>query len=280
MNDLSLPPLVYDCFLFFNELDLLEIRLNELKDVVDKFVLVECSTTFSSKEKPFFFEENKHRFNDFLHKIIHVKVYDTPALPNKVGRMGSFHNRHDVEIYQRNCISRGLTDCKPDDIILISDADEIPSANSVLQAKNILKENCKVSFKQKLYYYYLNGLCVSKNREIEELYTTSCLFKEFTTANNVRLNRRNCKYIIDKAGWQFSYLGGVEKIFYKIESFAHAEWDNDIIKNRDRLKNAVENGIDLFGRHEKQKQMYVEVDSTFPLYVLNNIEKFQHLIKK
>jgi len=66
--------MIYDCFSFFNELDLLEIRLHELDPVVDKFVLVEASKTFQGKDKPLFYDENKERYKEFSEKIIHVVV--------------------------------------------------------------------------------------------------------------------------------------------------------------------------------------------------------------
>ena len=69
---------IYDCFIFFNELDLLEIRLSELYNYVDYFVIVEANKTFKGKSKPFYFEENKQKYKKYLDKIIHVKVYDMP----------------------------------------------------------------------------------------------------------------------------------------------------------------------------------------------------------
>lgn len=272
---------VYDCFLFFNELDLLEIRLNELNDVVDKFVLVECSTTFSSKEKPFYFEESKERFSKFLHKIIHVKVNDTPNLAAKPGRLGTFHNRHEIEGYQRDCISRGLTNCDKNDVVLISDIDEIPKVEAILQTKNLLTQQNfnTITFKQRFFYYYINGLCVTGNREIDWYGTTACLFKNFQSAENMRKSRGSASCNLDNSGWHFSYLGGVESIALKIESFAHAEWDTDKVKDRDRLKNVIERGVDLFDRHDKQRQVYIKLDKTFPKYILDNVEKFSHLIK-
>jgi len=272
---------IYDCFLFFNELDLLEIRLNELNEVIDKFVLVECSTTFSSKEKPLYFEESKQRFSKFLDKIIHVKVLDTPDLPSKPGRLGTYHNRHEIEGYQRDCIARGLITCNPDDVVLISDIDEIPKVDAILQAKNLLNQNSNtVTFKQRFFYYYINGLCVSGNNEIDWFGTTACLFKNFQGAEKMRKQRGSATNNLNNSGWHFSYLGGVENIALKIESFAHAEWDNDQVKNRDRLKNVVESGMDLFGRHEKQRQVYIKLDASFPQYILNNTQKFSNLIKE
>jgi beta-1,4-mannosyl-glycoprotein beta-1,4-N-acetylglucosaminyltransferase len=274
---------IYDCFLFFNELDLLEIRLNELNSVVDKFVLVECSTTFSSKEKPFYFEENKKRYNKFLDKIIHIKVNDTPDLPAKIGRMGVVHNRHEIEMYQRDCIARGLINCKSDDVILLSDIDEIPRIESIKQACELLKEtNQIIGFKQRFFYYFINGLCLTgnSNKEIVWNGTTACSYNSFPGAENMRKQKGNTPHQINNAGWHFSYLGGVENIALKIESFAHAEWDNEQVKDRNRLKKVIESGLDLFSRHEKQRQVYIPLDTTFPKYIIDNKEKFSHLIKE
>ena len=67
-------PKVYDCFNFFNELDILDIRLHELNDVVDKFVLIESVETFTGKSKPLFYNDNKERFKKFEDKIIHIII--------------------------------------------------------------------------------------------------------------------------------------------------------------------------------------------------------------
>ena len=77
--------MIFDCFSFFNELDILEIRLNVLASVVDKFVLVEAVRRHSGEPKELFFEKNKQRFSPFLDKIIHVVVDDEPELPPEPG---------------------------------------------------------------------------------------------------------------------------------------------------------------------------------------------------
>ena len=66
--------MIYDCFPFFNELDLLEIRLNELSGVVDRFVLSEAELTHNGDRKPLYFNEHKDRFAKFADKIIHIIV--------------------------------------------------------------------------------------------------------------------------------------------------------------------------------------------------------------
>src|ERR1700722_9865012 len=113
--------MIYDCFTFFNELELLELRLHELAGVVDKFVLVEATETHTNKPKPLYYQENRARFSAFHDKIIHV----THA------KMLKSSDTWIPETFQRNCIGRGLKDCRPDDFVLVSDLDEIPRADVV-----------------------------------------------------------------------------------------------------------------------------------------------------
>jgi hypothetical protein len=108
--------MIYDCFPFFNELELLEVRLHELDGLVDKFVLVEATKTFPGHPKPLHFADNRERFSAFADKIIHVVVEDMPG--------GDGPRDHWVrDRFQRNAIGRGLLNCQPDDVIMVSDMD-------------------------------------------------------------------------------------------------------------------------------------------------------------
>ena len=137
--------MVYDTFTFFNELDLLEIRLNELNDVVDKFVLTEATLTFQGKPKPLYFNENKQRFKSFEGKIIHVVVDQYPENPAD--------NSWIYEHHQRDMIAKGLRNCLPEDTIIVSDIDEIPDPEKV---KSTLTSDAIKIFKQRMFYYFLN----------------------------------------------------------------------------------------------------------------------------
>ena len=108
--------MIYDCFGFFNELDLMEIRLNVLKDVVEKFVLVEAGETHSRKTKPLYFKENAARFAEFRDRIVYVGIERFPDVCVTDWAR---------ENYQRNAIADGLKGAKDDDV-LVSDLDEIP----------------------------------------------------------------------------------------------------------------------------------------------------------
>src|SRR6187551_3132995 len=101
--------MIYDCFPFFNELDILEIRLNSLNDSVDRFVLVESTRTHQGKPKELYYQNNKDRYAQFHSKIIHV-ISD--VFPDSV------HTPWQYEQFQRTEIKRGLVNCIPDDVII------------------------------------------------------------------------------------------------------------------------------------------------------------------
>src|SRR3989338_7414871 len=113
--------MIYDTFMFFNELDLLEIRLNVMNEVVDKFVLVESPFTYSGKAKPLFFQLNKKRFSKFLHNINYVLIENNDDKNLLQDKMTNFVPKYiecvKRENIQRNAIKRGLTDAKDNDLI-------------------------------------------------------------------------------------------------------------------------------------------------------------------
>ena len=130
--------MIYDCFTFFNELDLLEIRLNILNEVVDKFVLVEATRTHRGNPKPLYFKENKKRFAPFLDKIIHIVVDSYEPVEKYIASKDSDPKLHSwaYENFQRHAIIHGLDDLKDEDSLIISDLDEIPTAEAVRRAAN------------------------------------------------------------------------------------------------------------------------------------------------
>src|SRR5688572_2808131 len=104
-------PALFDCFLFHDELDLLELRLGELWDSVDRFVLVESTLTFSGTPKPLYFSENRNRFAPFASKLTTL-VFDEPVQP-----LTAWQRRE----RQCNALLRGLGSARRDDIVLLSD---------------------------------------------------------------------------------------------------------------------------------------------------------------
>jgi beta-1,4-mannosyl-glycoprotein beta-1,4-N-acetylglucosaminyltransferase len=283
---------IYDTFLFFNELELLELRLNILNDVVDKFVIVESTKTFSSKDKPLFFDENKEMFNKFKDKIIHIIIDDTPdnfmtinyinepktdidVLNNKILKHvdeSPGWPRHEtqwgVETFQRESIIKGLINCDEDDIIIISDVDEIPNPIEIEKIKNTSDE--VFNFNQNMYYYYVNML-----KENNWSGSKACTWGKLKTIslNSLRQNKHTTKTISD-GGWHFSFMGGEAKVIEKIEAYAHQEYNKPYYK--DNVKNNIMTNIDPFFRGGLT---HVEIDDSYPKYLLENITKYKHMIK-
>jgi beta-1,4-mannosyl-glycoprotein beta-1,4-N-acetylglucosaminyltransferase len=268
--------MVYDCFAFFNELDLLELRLNELSPVVDKFVIVEATRTFQKTAKLLYYEENKTRYSDFHHKIIHIIVDEYPNFFTKF----RIPNAWDYDNHQKEQIIRGLKDCDPDDIIIISDLDEIPNPDKIKEFS--AKPGIKI-FEQKMFYYFFNYLSVKPIDLTPEYWRGAVMLRkrDFKTVKRARMYRSaegEGLTIIKNGGWHFSYLGGVEKIIKKIESIAHTEFNKDYYKDPKRIEEIINSGKDIFDRDSKYK--FVPIDESFPAYLRNNISKFEHLIKK
>jgi len=260
------PRKVFDCFTFFNELDLLEIRLNELDDVVDKFVLVEAPVTHSGKPKPLYFEQNKQRFSEFLPKIIHVVVDDMPT----VAEPGKSLNLT-RENFQRNAIVRGLTDCGWDDIVMISDADEIPN-KKVLSNYDTAIGPCNLSMS--LYYYFFN--CYTEAPWLAPKIVPGHMIHS-TQIETIR-NGLNLQRTLKNGGWHFSYLGGVDEVINKLQSFYHQEMVTDQMMDRRYLERKILAGEDIWGRPEVPLK-FVALDNTYPRYILDNIRKYSKYVR-
>jgi hypothetical protein len=244
---------IYDCFPFFNELDILDIRLHELYDHVDKFVLVESIETFQGNLKPLYFLENQHRFEKFLDKIIHIVLYD---------RMNTT-NPWDRERYQRDQIMRGLTECAADDLIIISDLDEIFRATSLPTIlKSIYQDKLRaIICAQTFYRYYLDCHCSEPE---PWLGSRALTYRELCKMSPETL-RRNSNYpLIHNAGWHFTYMGGPKNVEYKFESFSHKEYNLPQYKF-----------VDFTRGYIQQSCKIVPIDDSFPKFVIENKEYFE-----
>ncbi len=241
-------PKVYDCFTFWRELDILEMRLNELDGVVDHFVLVEATRTHSGKDKQLFFASNKQRFAKFLHKIIHVVVEDMP-------RQGE--DRWLRENFQRNAVMRGLGNAKPNDIVMISDVDEIPRAE-------VVKRREMGVYVYPMYDYYYN----LRNTTEDWLGTVSVKRSELTTPQTPQTLRdtRHTMKRTENAGWHFSWIGDEASALEKLASFAHSEYDNADVKTQ--LGQRMADRVDLFGRSPKTFIVEEIKEPNFPRYLI------------
>lgn len=253
---------VYDCFIFFNEIELLKLRFNELYDHVDKFVLVEATKTFQNTPKPLYFMEHQATFQPFLDKVIHVIVDDLP-----VSTEAMKNERH-----QRNSILRGLSSCRAHDVVIVSDVDEIPSLSVI----NHYKQNNLYGIKrldQKFYYYFINNLV---NNVWRLAFMGSYAALKNKDLDKIRKTKPYPKNTLTQAGWHFSFMGGIDSIIQKIEAFAHVDLNTEEYKDRDRLLRCLQNGDDLFGR-ENQSYQWVTVDESFPQYIVRNLDYYKQI---
>jgi len=274
--------MIFDCFTFFNELDLLEIRLNVLCQHVDHFVLVEANRTHTGIAKPFVFEENRSRFAPFLDKIIHIKVDDFPEL--EASESGNFGNRWIFENYQRDAILRGLSQCQDEDIVLISDVDEIPNPEAI---KKYRKGIC--CLEQKFMYYFLNNRCLREPtwskaricRYVDLLHPKQKLKKHDPYAFSAPgrpTYLRFCKArTIAHGGWHFSYCGGVESILQKRRSIVEQQYNTDDNMRPEAVLEAVQQGKDILGRPGFRFET-VPIDASFPRYIVENQDRYQQII--
>lgn len=255
--------MIYDCFPFYNELDLLEIRLEELSGIVDRWVIAEAPFTHSGKPKPLYFRNNQARFARFLDRITHLVVTDFP--PADFPKLGESWK---YERHQRDALARGLSGCSDGDIVITSDVDEIPRPDVVSLYR---PEMGLVGLNQSMHTYWLN--CV--NRETEYAW---CKMLPFGLAKGMtHCQIRYAKTdVLQDGGWHFSFMGGVREVVDKIEAWAHQEYNLKQLKDERVIQRNMEAGIDP---HERAIRYHVEpLDSTYPWYVLKNRERFRHLI--
>ena len=274
-------PKIIDCFAFFNELELLELRLKTLDSVVDRFVLVEARETFQGTSKTCFFEENAARFAAYSHKITHLVV----------DRFTETSLTWDREAEQRNHMNATVAECDAQDIILLSDVDELPRPEC-LQALRAHppRANEIVCFSLQHYFYFLNLLY---REPWQRLGPRAVLKRSFNGMENLRHIRgpvnprsrdilrffRACikmrtlvsRRLVRDAGWHFSWLGGEEAASTKIMAIS-------VHKGMKRSGQALRDDT-LKARREAisnhQDFSIVPIDDSFPAEIRNNIEAWQ-----
>jgi len=242
---------IIDCFIFYNEINLLNYRLNILDEIVDFFIIVESNYTFVGKKKELYFEKNKDMFKQFQHKIIHIVLDDFPFIyPNiNISNNEQWIN----EKYQRNQIARGFEkiNLSENDILIISDLDEIPNRDILCKIKNKDINVDINTLEMDLYYCNLNHKKSTKwyNAKIisYEIYKKISL-----TCDDIRFYK--CP-IIENGGWHLSYFGDCNFIKNKIENFCHQELNNENFTNLCKIKSRLETFSDIFERNDSNNQV-------------------------
>jgi beta-1,4-mannosyl-glycoprotein beta-1,4-N-acetylglucosaminyltransferase len=289
---------IFDCFMYFDEEIVLDLRMNILNDYVDYFVIVESTFTHKGdKRKLKFKHENFTRFKD---KIIYLifdqeplgieKIFDSDSEGVKSGKY--ILNAALRENAQRNYISRGLEKAEKEDLILISDVDEIPNLESI----NFFKTKEKIIlFRQDMFYYKFNlklpnlvwtgtKACKKKNllspqwlRNIKDkkyaFYRLDILF------SNTKYN--SIKFIND-GGWHFSNIKDAKQIEFKLKSYLHhREFDvnpmttseiEEIINNKQAIYDLkVDKKVNKIGEGNKLENQPL---SKLPKYLQKNKDKY------
>jgi beta-1,4-mannosyl-glycoprotein beta-1,4-N-acetylglucosaminyltransferase len=245
---------IIDCFTFFNELDLLKFRLEELYDKVDNFILIESTKTFTGSIKPLYYSLNKDEFEKWNDKIIHVVVTDMPTnLPQyKIDELVSLPEIRDInwvrEHHQRRSISKGLSrlNLNFDDVIIMSDLDEIPDMDILLNNMKFLDMG-PIVFEQDWYIWNLDWMKGMKWRGSSVfLYSHYINNKDiFQHIRNLRWDEVNedSEFTTVSGGWHFSWFGSSDFIRRKMFSFAHTETATDYFRNLKNIEYLVREGL-------------------------------------
>ncbi|KZZ95145.1 glycosyl transferase family 17 protein [Ascosphaera apis ARSEF 7405] len=275
---------IYDMFLFNTELDWLEIRMNELKDHVDYFVIVEANTTFTNLPKPLHLEENWDRFKDFHHKMIRHTIQ---------GQDPDEHDQWDHEIWQRNSMLtqaipslHGEQKANPGDVLVVSDLDEIPRPDTMT-----LLRTCDfpraVNLRSRFYYYSFQW--IHRGRDWAHPQATYYQGLENTilphdlryhAGGSLLTNWLTSSSDIWNASWHCSScFDTINEMKTKIRSYSHQEFNRPEFLDSDKLVERVRTGMDLFDR---PGQIYDRVDNNtdVPSFLKKNQERFRHLLDR
>ena len=278
--------MIYDCIPFFNELDILKLRMQIMAPYVDKFVLEESTVTFSGEPKEMTFANHRDMFAEFEDKIIYVAVDNSPM---------TGVTTHERDKFQKNQLIRGMTDCKPDDIVIFSDVDEIPNPITLEKIIQNFDSEKIYHLAQRMFYCFLNMEEVSGNLlsitgefkgvpHKQWLGTKICSFGNLPKEGIVFLREvspddpRSVR--VANGGWHFGYMGGdgerdvAKRIGIKVQAAAHQEYNSARYLNEavDRLLC----GEDIFDR--KARFVRVPIDESYPEYLLKHQEEYAFLI--
>ena len=267
---------IFDCVTYLDEDLLLDLRFNILNDYVDYFVIVESNKTWQNNNKKFNFEIDK--FSKFNQKIIYIKVENMPQGENPWLR----------ENFQRNSISRGISNASDEDWIIISDADEITNPKKIHEF-NIKKKYAV--FEQKQFYYKFNlmnftfpvwrgsKICVKKYLKSPQWLRELKIKKRPIW----RIDKINLNYCIKDGGWHFCNLKTPEALLFKYQNLCEYKDDYIFFGSIDEkylksevIKENIKNKKDLIGRNEVFKK--INIDKNYPDYLLNNINKYKDWI--
>ena len=272
--------LVIDAFYFFNEIELLEARLNILDEHVDYFLLLESKQTYMGQNKPLIFKENPKLFEKFKNKIVYFEIPTAPIDRASAAAILHGHDQNQLqklvasrslidknvppgdsawitEFYQKESMIDALSQFPLNSLIFISDLDEIWNPEAFFR----LKTSSILVFKQIPLIYYMN----CKSDESWRNWTGTILVELETLVKNgvnaSRTHNRLKRNVVVNGGWHFSYQGGKSKVLEKLEAVPQEEFNTKI--RRENLENSLRNLTDI--RDVKAK--LIKSDEDLPAYL-------------
>jgi beta-1,4-mannosyl-glycoprotein beta-1,4-N-acetylglucosaminyltransferase len=253
--------MLVDAFMFYNELDILELRLELLDRYVDRFVLVESEVTHVGGPKELFFQNNRERFAKWLPKIEHVIVTTEEAPKDS--------NPWSREKYQRHSVLRGLDGVPPEAIVMVSDVDEIPDMSIVRYEK---LEHSMTAVHMWMFEYSLDYLFTGEAWFGTVI--TNCELLKRVGPNSLRDARWKMPHF-RYAGWHLSSFGTPMTVWTKFQTYAHAKDGHHADQTPETFEHLIENGIHTDGKTTLVRRP-AEVPLPAPVEVLRrlNLGKF------
>ena len=290
---------IYDCFMYFDEDLLLDLRLNCLDKYVKKFIITEATYTHNGSKKKLQFDINK--FSKFKDKITYLVVDEEPKNIFKLDKHDSEEKRGKKLIlngmardyYQRESLKKGLTNLSGEDLILISDLDEIPNLDN-LDINKI--NNNIIIFEQKMFYYKFNLLYEdfiwqgSKGVKNKNFLSPQWLrnikgkiYPKWRLDTLFSKKKYSNIYFVKNGGWHFSCIRTPESLQKKLRNFAHHyEFEesglkvNDLTKMINEHRAVYDYQVDMKkNKWIGQKQLSKAQTSLLPLYIQTNLEKYK-----
>lgn len=246
---------IVDAFTFFNEIDLLKIRLELLYDHVDAFCICEGRYTFTGVKKPYYIELHQEDLKPWLDKIIYLKFEPDISGLDFSKKDSSFNPNSPawhMERAQRNGLAQVCSSLVGNDMVIVSDLDELPNPSTIVRIRNEPNTVTKCRLEMQMHYYYMN--CVgtgAANGKWQKAFIASV--DEIKKAPDLEFMRlQDPMPVIVDSGWHFSYLGGSEKISEKLCAISHTEVNRPEINNLAHLAKCVELGVDHLSRQDHE----------------------------
>ncbi len=268
---------IFDCFTYYDEDLLLDLRLNILYPYVDKFVIIESKQTDLNEVRELNFKMKN--FEKFKDKILYCPI-ENLTIDKSLKLKKNWSKHHLLDQSRRNKISDYIYGASDNDWIIISDVDEIPNPN-VFNKFDIKKKYA--FFEQRLFHYKFNLL----NSSSPNWYGSRVCQKKFLRSPQwlrdfkIKKDRNIFKkllfnpQIILNGGWHFNSVRSPKDLIKKFKSFAHAD-DYKHILDEDIIKDKIERMEVLYDREHELKR--VDLDDSFPDYFLKNKQKFAEFI--